>query len=41
MRWSVPLAPNPLMLLPPGLYIVREGGRVLCLTQQGVAAVEV
>lgn len=41
MRWSVPLPNNPLLLLPPGMYIVRAGGRVLCLSREGVANVQV
>lgn len=41
MRWSVPVPFSPVMLLPAGLYHVREGGRVVCLSREGVAAVQV
>lgn len=41
MRWSVPLPQSAVMLLPAGLYHVRQGGRVVCLSRGGVAAMEV
>lgn len=40
-RWSVRLPPNALMLLPPGTYVVRSGGKVICSTRSGVTKSEI